>query len=193
MDKTLVPIAETVPDFMKKDIEVNGPRRLAERMREDPDFYIHAAMYAANDISTSERLLLLTEALKLSEISKLGEWQFEMAIYPETAMARKDFNRTSNPEMPLRAFYLLEALQKLLALIGAPEAMASDLRLFMQRNLPYVAKKRAKVQKTMIEHPEWSNTKIAEECGYDLTRMGYEVDHGQLIRCPLVADSAEQS
>ncbi len=193
MDKGYLPDAATPPDFMVEDAEKNGPRRLAERMRQDPEFYINAAMYAANNISTSERLLLLTEALTLKKISKLGEWQFEVEIYPETPMASEDLNRTRNGEMPFRAFYLLEALTKLLSLVGAPEAMRSDLCLFMRSKLPYTAMRRAEFQKYMIDHADWTDTKLANEFGYDLTRMGEEIENKHLLRFPLVPDHPEQS
>lgn len=184
MDEIKISASSSMPSFMKKEAE----RRLAHQMRTNPDFYIKAAMYAANDVSTADRLLLLEEALRLKDIGVLSQWKSEMAIYPEIPLGDADMARTRNPDMPFRAFYLLEAVAKLLEIVDAPEAMTSDLRLFMKARLPYTAVKRAKIQKAIIDNPGWSKTKIAEEFKYDLSRMGDEVDKGQLVLWPMLDD-----
>lgn len=181
-----------MPDFM-----VEASRQwTAELMHEDPQFFINAAMYVGNsnpDRIPSERVLLLEEALKLKDIRALGEWKAEMEMYPTEPLGKDDLSRTSNHDMPFRAFYLIEAVVKLLEITDAPESMRKDLRLFMQSRMPRTAKKRGKIQKALIDHPAWSDTKIATTYKYDLTRMRAEIENGQLRRCPVIDDRPDEA
>ena len=189
-----------IPEFMTKHIEENREKWLAESMREDPQFFINAAMYAANNIFKNDRGLLLEEALKLKDIQVLGEWKAEMGMYPTAEMGKDDAKRTRNsnmpppsPDLPFRAFYLLEAVVKLLEIVNAPAAMGSDLRLFMESRLPRTAAERAMMQKALIDHPTWSDTKIAKKYVYDQTRMRKEIANGQLRRYPIIDDNADKA
>ena len=170
-------------------------RWTAERMREDPQFFINAATYAGNnkdDCMASERILLLEEALKIKDIRALGEWKSEMGMYPAEPIEKGELSRSRNIGLPFRAFYLLESLSKLLELVDAPEAMKSDLRVLMQSRLPHTAERRGVIQKALIDHPTWSDTKIAMTYKYDLTRMRSEIENGQLCRFPVIDDKPDK-
>lgn len=181
--------AKDVPDFMNGA----GSQGLGERMRENPQFYINAAMYAANGMSESDRVLMLEQAQALKAVRVLGEWKVELEMYPDTPLGKESLSRTRNADIPFRAFYLLEAVAKLLEIVDAPAAMTGDLRLFMQKYLPKIAESRAKIQKALIDHPTWSDTKIAKTYGYDLTGMRSEIADGRLQRRPVKDGDADQS
>ena len=177
-------ISGGVPDFMK----ASSQQWLAEQMREDPEFYINRAMFAANDL-TVDRMIMVEDAQSINSISTLAQWKAETEIYPKEPLTKGSLNRTANPDRPFRAFYLIEAISKLLALVDAPASMESDVRLLIQASLPRRAERRAEIQKALIDHPTWSDTKIAATYKYDLTGMRKEIEAGQLRRCPVADES----
>lgn len=180
----------------------------AEQMLKDPDFHIIRAYFSGNDIDTAERMMLFqaageiiraqeraekiaseSECVSTDKRSKnkaramvsLAQWGFEVKnTYPEEALMITDKTNTANPDVPPRAAYLYEVLRQLLLLVDAPDAMISDLKTLLGVGSAHAAAKRAEVQASMIEHPDWSETKIAKECSFDQTRMVKEIEAGKL-------------
>ena len=123
-------------------------------------------------------------------ISNLNEWRREVDLsYPAESLRvtrnpktnRRDKSKTFNINGPARSAYLFEAIKQLLLVVDAPEAMRIDFETLIGTGNANVADRRADVQKALLDHPEWCETKVATKTGvYHQHGMVKEIESGLL-------------
>lgn len=168
------------PSFMADAAQ----QHLAQSMRQNPELWIAAARFASVGPNVGDRLATIMAALELSEIKSLPEWLSAMTTYDGVALKRGGDDRVSNPDLPSNAFYLCEAILRLLQLVEAPSALSSDLQWLLKSKMPIKAEKRAKVQGLLISSPEMSRKKMADAAGCSLKMIQKDIDGGVLVRLP---------
>lgn len=178
-------MVKEIPAFMADDARAH----VAESMRQNPELWAAAARFASVGVDVGDRLATIMRALELKEIKTVAEWRSTMGLYDGQALQRKGRDRSSNPDMPSNAFYLCQAITRLLELAGAPVELSNDLRWLLHAKLPTSAEKRARVQALLISNPEMSRKKIAREAKCSLKLIQKDIDSGLLVQFPEGVDS----
>lgn len=99
------------------------------------------------------------------------EWDLCARSYPKAAIPAGQSIQQTNPNVAARAYYLREALQKLLELVSVPQPMVDDLRAMLDRLVPRGAEDRARVQRAILDDPTASLNTIAKRTGMSAAQI----------------------
>ena len=133
------------------------------------------------DSDPRAHLYQLVTAQFFTDVRTIPEWRACAENYPDTAIGSDQAIQQTNPNAAVRAYYLREALTRLLELAKAPEPMKSDLRAMLEYLIPVGAETRAKVQKAILEDPGASLQQIADQTGADAGQISKDGKAGLLI------------
>jgi hypothetical protein len=106
-------------------------------------------------------LYQLVTAQFFRDARTMTDWHCYADEYPKVGISADETIQQSNPNVAARAYYLREALSKLLELAKAPNGMAADLNALLGPLTPEGAEVRAKVQKAILDDPNASLNDIA--------------------------------
>lgn len=169
-----------LPPWMRADAD----EHIRKSMNNYPELWITAARYAATGMTSPDRLALIMEATEIIQTKSVPEWLRAVETFDASDLKRGGKNRSTNPDRPARAFYLAEAICRLLQIVGASDSLEVDLRTLLGSSLPHEAKRRADMQGALIEYPELSNRQVAGKIRYDPSLLGEELASGLLRRIP---------
>ena len=135
-------------------------------LKSDTDLWVTAAQFdSLRDENWDERVALLRLAQDLDEITSLAQWHDEVAkSYPSitTEMTEQKGNKArQRKDNKARAFYLKAALQRLLELVNAPDAIIRDAAEVFDFNQPRQSEKRGVIQRILIDNPELIRDPVA--------------------------------
>jgi hypothetical protein len=128
------------------------------------------------------RMAVLLNAGRYDDVISLEDWHFETELYPEVSLEADRLTRFDNPDIPVRAYYLARALERLLDLVEAPEAMISDLKRLLWGFEPKGAQKYSDAQRALIENPGLSITAISKLSGLDRSTVHALLKRGILVK-----------
>ena len=131
----------------------------------------------------SPDLLSLVEAAEgYVEAFSVEEWNDTAESYPNSALVKGQLTKRPYEDCPARAYHLTKAMDRLLVLVGAPEAMRSDMGLLLSAYTPRGAVKSAKVQDAMISNVAAPITEVAEKTDVGRTTVHDLIDKRIVIR-----------
>ena len=146
------------------------------------DMFVARAKFQGSFSKEPERLAALTNAEEISGALSLDHWAFDAEHYPEPALVADELTRSDNGDVPVRAYCLLKALDSLLRIAGAPEAMIKDLNRFLSEFAPKGAEKYAAAQRALIEHPDKPIEEIARISGLNRSTLHVLLKDGVLVK-----------
>jgi uncharacterized protein YerC len=126
-------------------------------------------------------LYQLTVAQFFKDVCTIDEWHSYAETYPDQVIGADQNIQKSNPNVTTRAYYLREALPKLLELTKAPSAMAADLCAILTILVPDGAESRSKVQRAILDDPTASLQQIADRTGASPGQISKDGAAGLLI------------
>ena len=153
-------------------------------LSEHVERYVSRAKFLGSYADDPDRLNVLLSSDEFDDCRDAEEWSYLASHYPKTPVVADSLTKFENEDIPVRAYYLNKAILRLLELIGAPEAMQSDLRLFLTEHTPKkIAEKYGDIQRAMIEDPYASVPKIAKDAGANRATV-YDVIKRNIVVVP---------
>lgn len=168
-------------------------------LRSEPDIAVQAARFGNiyphrptkgldgheldPDQDPRAHLYQLTIAQFFAEARTLEDWRSYSESYPSEAISQDQIIQQTNPNVAVRAYYLANALPKLIELLKLPPAMADDLRTMLNPLLPIGAERRANIQKAILDDPLAFLQQIAERTNSDAGQISKDGKAG-LIKWP---------
>ncbi|KHK93556.1 winged helix-turn-helix domain-containing protein [Novosphingobium malaysiense] len=146
------------------------------------DYFSERAKFHGSYADDADRIAVLLDSARYDEVVGLEDWQWEAEHYPSPALVAEKLTKYDNADIPIRAYYLSKALQRLLKFSGAPENMIADVTLLLRGYAPKGAEKYAQAQRALIENPGMSITKISEISNLDRSTIHTLIKKGVLVR-----------
>lgn len=151
-------------------------------LSDNVDMFVARAKFQGSFAKEPERLAALTDAEEISDALSLEHWAFDAERYPQTPLVADKLTRFDNGDVPVRAYCLLKALDSLLKIANAPEAMIQDLNRFLSDFAPKGAEKYAAAQRALIENPDMTVAQIAKISGLNRSTLHVLLKDGVLVR-----------
>jgi hypothetical protein len=120
----------------------------------------------------------LTSSLDFATASSYAEWRhLAQFIEPSRPLTRDNLKR-SNPEVQIEALVQSRALDALLRLTGASDALRSNLQVLLSSLQPKGAEQKAQAQEEALRPRGRRRHAIAKDAGYDPSEFNKEVSRG---------------
>lgn len=176
----------TKPDEDCTPSEMDAKVHRAASVRDYPELWTAVAEFSGeyhpNRWQNIETLVTFLSAGAFAHVSDHRTWISEIhQSYPDTPLG-PGRTRGSVPEAPARAFYLVAALSKLLAIVDAPPQVTADLARLLSHWMPKRSEQRLKIQLELYRKPDASLQEIAERVGCSKGKVSRDLAAGRVIR-----------
>lgn len=147
----------------------------------DAPEWVELARYQSVVGNSAERGLGLTSSLAFDGVTSRAEWRhLTQFIEPSRPLTDDDLVRLPNHELQLGALIYGRAIDAMLRIEGASDAIRSDVATIFRHFQPKGAEGRARAQEEALRPRGRSKYAVAKAAGYDPSQFNKDVAGGDI-------------
>ena len=158
---------------------------MRESMQNYPELWIAAARYAATGgQNADEALALIMLGKDIRRAQSLAHWRQEASDPIPAGVRQGGKTRGENHDRPAIAFFMDQAITRLIELVDGPAAMSEVLNSLLSASQPHDAKMRAKLQALLLRCPHLTTAELAKKAKCDRSLANRYLSDGTIRRVP---------